>query len=50
MPPEGYYGFWDRLMAEQGVSAGFDPGGPELVFVERPDYNVGDVIVGELVE
>jgi hypothetical protein len=33
MPPEGY-GFWDWLMAEQGVS----------------EYNVGDVIVGEVVE
>lgn len=43
------YSFWDFLMAEQGVAAGFDPGGPELVLVET-NYNVGDVIMGEIVE
>jgi hypothetical protein len=36
-------------MAEQGVTTAIDPGGPELVLVET-NYNVGDVIVGEIVE
>lgn len=48
MPPKSY-SFWDNLMEEQGVTAVIDPGGPELVLVET-NYNVGDVIMGEIVE
>lgn len=48
MWPKGY-SFWDHLMAEQGVVAGFDPGGPELVFVEVSSA-AGEVIVGEIVD
>jgi hypothetical protein len=50
MPPKNY-SFWDQLMAEQGVTAGFDPAGPDVVLLEAsPNFNVGDVIVGEIVE
>jgi hypothetical protein len=52
MPPKGY-SFWDRLMAEQGVFSGLYPTakGPDYeVFEQPPNYNVGDVVVGEIVE
>jgi hypothetical protein len=50
MPPEGYT-FWDQLMWEQGVTVVDE--GPDWVTYEvsaQPNYNVGDVIVGEIVE
>ena len=45
MPESGYTSFWDELLAEQGVKVRV---AEELW--RSPDYNVGDVIVGELVE
>jgi hypothetical protein len=44
MPPKGY-GFWDWLMAEQGVTVRVDEGDRSV-----SNFNVGDVIVGEIVE
>jgi hypothetical protein len=44
MPPDGYT-FWDWLMAEQGVTAGVDEEDRSVA-----NFNVGDVIVGEIVE
>lgn len=44
--------FWEQLMAEQGVD-GFsvvDSGADYIMYEQAPDYNVGDVIVGEIVE
>ena len=56
MPPKGY-SFWDNLMEEQGVFIDDRPdnfkGGPDFlvdVKIPFPNYNVGDVIVGEIVE
>jgi len=45
MPPEGYYSFWDKLMDEQGVKVRV----AEEVW-RAPNYNVGDVLVGEIVD
>jgi len=52
MPPEGY-SFWDQLMQEQGVAL-VEPVSDyaqSIYAFERtnPNYNVGDVIVGEIV-
>lgn len=50
MPPKDY-SFWDQLMAEQGVMYE-----SEVLPEDRPSaasqspFNVGDVIVGEIVE
>lgn len=53
MPPEGY-SFWDALMAEQGVnpeSLTVVAEGPDYIMYEQaPNYNVGDVIEGEIIE
>ncbi len=59
MPPEGYMprwerDFWDTLLEEQGVRdyKVFDglPGGIRYGEKTAPNYNVGDVLVGEIVD
>lgn len=52
MPPEGYT-FWDQLMAEQGVGVMWEQDVPldaRPSAASQSPFNVGDVIVGEIVE